>query len=114
MIEDNVIVFPKAKRDTPPQSIEEIHEKRAVVKKEHIEMVLDDVMSNVFYHLSEEGFDMGDEGCVKSTAMLIETMRAAMYKSVDLFHPLHDITETMFTFESLDESNKEDSPVEQP
>lgn len=110
---DNVVVFPKAKRDTPPQSIEEIHEKRTAVKKEHAEVVLDDVMSNVFFHMSEEGFDLGHEDCIKTTAMLIETMRSAMYKAVDLNHPLHDIADTMFRYDTEDEPQAEES-TEQP
>jgi hypothetical protein len=99
---DNVVVFPRAKRDTPPQSIEEIHEKRALVKKEHIEMTLDDVMANVFYHLSEEGLNIADESCIKETSLVIESLRAALYKSVDFNHPLHDIANTMFKYEPLD------------
>lgn len=104
---NNVIVFPKMKRDTPPQSLEELHEKRETVKREHAEMVLDDVMSNVFYHLSEEGFDMSDDDCIKTTALLIESMRSAMYKSVDIFHPLHDIADSMFQYESQVEEEAE-------
>lgn len=109
---DNVIVFPKGKRDTPPQSIEEIHEKREQVKKEHIEMVLDDVMSNVFYHMSEEGFELSTDDCIKTTAMLIETMRAAMYKSVDFNHPLHDLANSMFRYEPLDGPQEAEAPQE--
>ena len=99
---DNVILFPKTKRDTPPQSIEEIHEKREQVKKEHIEMVLDDIMSNVFYHTSEEGFQLSEEECIKETSLVIEALRAAMYKAVDLNHPLHDLANNMFKYEPLD------------
>jgi hypothetical protein len=112
-MKDNVVVFPRANRDIPPQSIEEIHEKRKAVKKEHIEVVLDDVMSNIFYQMHEEGFDLADEDCIKTTAMLIETMRAAMYKAVDFNHPLHDLANSMFKYES-EEDPPEEVPTEQP
>lgn len=99
---DNVIVFPKAKRDTPPQTVEEVHEKRALAQKEHIEVLVDDIMSNVFYQLSEEGFDITDESCIKETCLVVESLRAALYKSVDFNHPLHDLANNMFKYEPLD------------
>lgn len=109
---DNVIVFPKAKRDTPPQTVEEVHEKRAQAQKEHIEVVLDDVMSNVFYHLSEEGFTIAEEDCIKQTSLVIESLRAAMYKSVDFNHPLHDLANSMFRYEPLDGPLEAEAPQE--
>lgn len=92
----NVVLFPRHKKDTPPTTIEEIYENAVETRKEHIEYVLDDVLAFVFQRCYEEGFNLGHEDCVKTTSMIVETMRSGLYKTVGIPHPMHDLSENMF------------------
>lgn len=97
----NVIAFPKAKRDTPPQSMEELLENVESTRKEHIEYLMDETLSFLFQRVYDEGFDLGTEDCFKTTACLVEATRAALYKTAGIYHPLHDFAETSFHFEEM-------------
>lgn len=96
----NVIAFPKGKRDSPPQSMEELEAKVSETRKEHIEYLIDDMLSFVFARCQDEGFDLSQESCVKTTGMLLETFRAALYNTVGLSHPLTILAESMFRTET--------------
>ena len=95
-IVDNVIVFPKAKRGAPANSIDEILENVETARKEQVEFLLDEVLSGVFERCFFEGFKLADDSNTKPTAMLIECFRAALYKTVGIFHPLHAVADSMF------------------
>lgn len=100
----NVIVFPKGKRDTPPQSMEELLENVEFTRKEHIEYVMDEVLSFVFSRVYEDGFDLGAEECLKTTALLVESMRSALYKTVGIEHAFHAMAEDVFNIVDANES----------
>jgi hypothetical protein len=93
---DNVVVFPKAKKDTPPQSIEEVYSKAEATRKEHVEYVIDETLSFVFNRCYDEGFNLHQDHCVKSTAMVVEALRSALYNAVQIAHPLQNAAESMF------------------
>lgn len=97
---NNIIKFPKGKKDAPPQSLEETLERVETARKEHIEYVVDEVLSYAFSRLADEGFDLADEDHAKHTALLIKSFEAALYKCSRLDHPLHELAEKMFTFEN--------------
>lgn len=110
----NVIIFPKNKLKTPPQTVEELNESLEAinteivnVRKDYIEELLDDTMQDIFANFASEGFDLCSEDCIKSTSMLIETLRAAVYRSVNIEHPLHEVADRTFLhpeeFEALKE-----------
>ena len=92
----NVIQFPKLKRNTPPQSMEERSRNIEETRKEHIEYVIDESMSFAFQKAYDEGFDLGQDECFKITALLVEAYRAALYRTVDISHPLHEFADTAF------------------
>lgn len=104
---NNVIQFPKLKRNTPPLSIEELNKNIEETRKEHVEYVIDETMSFAFQRAYDEGFDLGEDDCFKVTAMLVEAYRAALYKSVGIYHPLHDFADTAFAITD-DEGNPVD------
>jgi len=101
---DNIIVFPKSKKDTPPLTIQEIVEKQEEVRKGHIEFVLDEVLANCFGFCYNEGFDLGKDECVNTTGLVIESLRAALFKSVGLNHSLHQLADSL----TIDDSRVED------
>jgi len=93
---NNVIAFPRQKRDSPPQTMEELLENVESTRKEHIEYVMDETLSYVFSSAYEQGFDLGDESCLKTTALLVESLRSAMYKCVGINHAFHDMADSVF------------------
>lgn len=93
---DNVVLFPKAKKDTPMHTMEEVEAKVIAARKEHIEYVIDETLSFVFGRCYEEGFNLNNDDCLKTTGMLVEAMRAALYKTVRLDHPLQRVAEELF------------------
>lgn len=97
---DNIVLFPKQKKDSPPNSMSQVYENALNSRKEHVEYVIDEILSNVFGFCREEGFDLASEKCLKTTAMLIEAVRAGLYRSVDIFHALHPVADDMFDTDS--------------
>jgi DUF1680 family protein len=114
-------MFPKAKRNIPLNTREEVEAKVMEARKEHIEYVIDETLSFVFSRCYEEGFNLNNDNCFKTTGMLVETMRAALFRSVNMSHPLHTVAEELFVNDedaleqtenimakSLDSENEED------
>lgn len=96
---NNVIVFPKAKKGAPANSIDEILENVEQARREQVEMLIDETLSMVFGRCYQEGFDLTDDRCIKATALVVESLRASLYKTSGLPHTLHDIADQMFVNE---------------
>jgi len=96
---NNVIVFPKAKKGAPANSIDEILDNIEQARKEQVEMLIDETLAMVFGRCYQEGFDLTDDRCLKATALVVESLRASLYKTSGLTHTLHDIAEQMFASE---------------
>jgi hypothetical protein len=103
----NVIVFPKGKKNSPPQSIEEVMDSMETIRREHIDFLVDECCSFLFGRLLDEGFDLAEESITKPTIMMVESIKAALCASSGLFHPLHEVAEGVFAFS--DEAETEDS-----
>jgi len=103
---DNVVMFPRAKRDSPLNTREEVEAKVIKARKEHVEYVIDETLSFVFSRCYEEGFNLNTDDCFKTTGMLVESMRAALLKSVGIRHPLHEVAEELFLVDDDDEENE--------
>jgi len=98
----NVIAFPRGKLNSPPQSIEEVLENVEYARKEHSEILVDEIMSLVFNLVQDEGISLGDPKCVKSSGLFIESFRAALWKCAGTYHPLHDLADEMFKIKDED------------
>lgn len=92
----NVVVFPKAKRGSPANSIDEILELVEIARREQIEMLIDETMSMIFCRCYQDSFNLTDDAYIKSTAMVVESLRAALYRTSGLHHPLHEVADEMF------------------
>lgn len=97
---NNVIVFPKAKKGAPANSIDEILENVEMARREQIEMLIDDTLSFVFSRCYAEGFDLTEDRCVKTTALVVESLRAALYNTCNIKHSLHDVANQLFVNEA--------------
>lgn len=100
----NVIAFPKGKKDSPPQTMEELLETVEMTRKEHVEYVMDETLSFVFSRVYDEGFDLGSEECLKTTALLVESFKSALYKACGIHHPFHEMADSVFNIVEDDES----------
>lgn len=96
---DNVIAFPKAKRGSPPQSIEETLASIEAIRTEHIEFLVDECCSFLFGRMLDEGFDLGEESITKHSALLVESMKSALSASVGISHPLQSLADKMFLYD---------------
>lgn len=103
---DNIVMFPKAKRGIPPQSLEELKSNVENIRKEHVEFAIDEGVSALFGALYEEGFDLSSDELVKPTGLVIECVRSAMYAAIGLPHPLQSIAEAMY--DAIEQGNTPD------
>lgn len=97
---NNIVAFPKSKKEIPPQSLEELFAKVEETKREHVDYLVDDVFSGLFPYLYMEGFDLTRDGCEKTTTLFTESFKAALLKSVMIDHPLHEVAEDLCEDES--------------
>lgn len=100
---DNIIPFPKGKRGSPPQSIEESLAEINLVRSERIDDVLSELIPMVLNILYTSGFDVYDLQYAKNNAMLFESLKALMMKIYIMDHPLHPITDAIFDISSTGE-----------
>lgn len=100
---DNIIPFPKGKKGSPPQSIEESIAEINLVRSERIDDMLSELIPMVLSILHTSGFDVYDLQYAKDNAMLFESLKALMMKIYNMDHPLHPVAETIFSVSSSGE-----------
>lgn len=86
---NNVIHFPKGKRNSLPQTIEEVIETVENTRREHIEMFMSMMIPFIFQKACDEGFDVSQESCIKTNTFFIESLNAMLCKAAGMYHPIH-------------------------
>lgn len=93
----NVVIFPGASKNRPPQSLEEICHIVELVKTTRIEEVTEEVIINIFENLFDNNYDFTErKDANKDMAFLIEAVKAVMHKHDGLDHPFHALAEHYF------------------
>jgi hypothetical protein len=92
----NVVQFPVERLNVPPQSIEEMQDSISIMRKEHVDNLMDMMIPSVLMLFETNGMDVETEAYVKDSALVIESIKALMYKYYNLEHPLNFIAETCF------------------
>ena len=92
----NVVQFPKERLAAPPQSIEEMQDSISTMRKEHVDNLMDMMIPSVLNLFETNGMDVENDVYVKDSALVIESIKALMYKYYNLEHPLNFIAETCF------------------
>jgi hypothetical protein len=92
----NVVQFPVERLNVPPQSIEEMQDSISIMRKEHVDNLMDMMIPSVLMLFETNGMDVETEAYVKDSALVIEAIKALMYKYYNLEHPLNFIAETCF------------------
>lgn len=96
---NNVIVFPKGKSGSPPQSFDEIKQNAVKVREHHIQTILESAMPHITEILLDSGVDITAEDNMPLFAMYIEMTKALITKSAGMYHPLDDIAKKKFQVE---------------
>jgi hypothetical protein len=92
----NVVQFPVERMNVPPQSIEEMQDSISIMRKEHVDNLMDMMIPSVLTLFETNGMDVETEAYMKDSALVIESIKALMYKYYNLEHPLNFVAETCF------------------
>lgn len=103
---DNVILFPGFKRDVAPQTVEEIADKVTQTRKEHVAMVMNDMIPEIIHMFGAYGVDINDDKYVKDVAMIMEATKSLLHRQYNLEHSFHKMVDNIFEF-----SYNEDSTI---
>ena len=95
---DNVIVFPGFKRDAAPQNLEEIVDKVTQTRKEHVDMVMNDMIPEIIHIFGAYGINITDDKYVKDVAMIMESTKSMLHRQYNLEHPFHKMVDSVFEF----------------
>lgn len=106
----NVVAFPKAHKDAPAQSLEEVIERVSENRREHVNHIVDELGSFFVARAYDEGFPIDGDDCFKDVILVVEAMRSAMYKSVGLEHPIQTVVEHVI---SLGNDSLTDAEIEE-
>lgn len=101
---DNVVLFPKIKRDSPPQTIEEIADKISQTRKDHVENLMYDMAPDIVNLLGSYGLDVTDPDNIKDTAMVMESIKSMVCRQYNIDHSFHKMVDTIFDFNYNDDS----------
>ena len=106
----NVVAFPKAHKDAPAQSLEEVIERVSENRREHVNHIVDELGSFFVARAYDEGFPIDGDDCFKDVILVVEAMRSAMYKSVGLEHPIQTVVDNVI---SLGDDSLTDVEIEE-
>lgn len=97
----NVVQFPKEKRGSPPQSMDEVHDNLENVRHVHIDETMSIIAEVIFDNLSLSGFNFTpeDSSYVKDVALAFEAIASMLYKYHSMDYPLQVVADQLFTLQ---------------
>jgi hypothetical protein len=96
---NNIVLFPRAKRDSHPQTLKEVQQAVEGVKKQVAEIIIDESIGTIFKGLTNYKVVVKEKdgnAFMKDISLIVEAIRAAVYRSLEFSHPLHTISSDMF------------------
>ena len=96
MGDDNVIMFPHNKNNTPPMTLEDVQESVDAIRSIRIDECLDALVTTFIDGMMVSGFDIEDEDNNKDIALVASAIRSLMLKTLGLPHPFQDIAQHAF------------------
>lgn len=95
--ESNVVLFPGMKReDAIPQTLAEMEDRITNARKEHVEMLLGDMIPELIHIFGTYGLNIEDDKYTKDIAMIMESIKSLLCKQSRLDHPFHTMVENVF------------------
>mgnify|MGYP007071589942 FL=1 len=101
---DNVVLFPGFKKESPPQTVEEIVDKVTQTRKDHVDGVMMDLVPEFIQLFGSYGLDVSSDEFVKDVAMIMESVKSMVSRQYRLEHPFHEMVDNIFDF-SYNEDN---------
>jgi hypothetical protein len=111
MSSDNVVLFPKIKKDTPPQTIEEMDKKIKDYKVDYSIEFCERLVNYILNEMIRDGVDFENRSIefVPHITMIMESLLSLHLKANNIEHPLQEMSEEMFSDdeenETVDEEN---------
>lgn len=103
-IRSNVIQFPLRNRTNFTQDhLEEMREQAILNKIEFVEFVTDELMEELFFKVGMLGFNFEDDDFNKDVALVIESLRSMILKSMGISHGLQQAAQSLIDFEEIDD-----------
>ena len=104
---DNVIPFPKAKREgSPPQSDEEMRLQVIRNKKKYVNNIVEHYTNQLAMKFVQHGFNLEDEEFLKDFSFSVETIRSGLYRTLGIGHPFQQLMdEAIETLESVEQEH---------
>lgn len=106
MQSNNIISFPKPYNGPVKLSIDEIEQNTNMMKQYHIQETINNLIPIIFTQLDIAGFEFYDEDedaesidNLKEGAFIVESLRAAMLKQYDIYHPFQDLCDEIFEYD---------------
>jgi hypothetical protein len=95
----NIVQFPKEKKGSPPQSLDEVHDNLENIRHIHVDETVAIIAEVIFDHLSLSGFNFTpeDESYVKDVALAFEAITSMLYKYHSMDYPLQIVADELFT-----------------
>ncbi len=93
---DNVVIFPVTKKQSPPQTIEEIVDRVTQTRIDHVENVLIDIIPDMIHMFGSYGLDISSDDYVKDVAMIMESVKSMISRQYHVEHPFHKMVDTIF------------------
>lgn len=87
----NILQFPKSKivREQMP-NIEALEKLKEKGMQKFADALVDDISDNILHELSGCGIDIENDLFIKDYYFVTMIMSAAIYRSLDIEHPMHD------------------------
>lgn len=98
MANENVVLFPKLKLNSPPQSLEEVLGAVRENRIAYVDDVADELSQYVITECQNSGFDLDsdDLALVSSVHLMIESIRGILFHLSNMEHPLHEVANQMY------------------
>lgn len=97
----NVIPFPKNTDRSIITNKEQMAAAVRTMRTSFVEMLTDDIGQTIMWRAHIEGFDLGADKCAKSFGLSLEAIKAALLKSIDIDHFLHEFADSCVVMEPL-------------
>lgn len=103
---NNIVMFPKNKKDTVPQNQEELLKVIENTRKSVAEIIIEEVVNNMFQNMSRYNITVKEKNSLpfmKDIGMIVESIRSGVYRSLEYSHVFHPISEKIFELKSENE-----------
>ena len=97
-VTDNVIRFPKAKMNTPPQSLDDMIADMERMRLDHADEVASSMIPQLIGLFMANGIDVDQHEYIKDVSMIVESTKSLLYKYMNIEHPFHEMVESVFDF----------------